>query len=141
QALNIAEVTDRNGNFLLRNVPEDAIVTVSFIGYITIEVKAAAQMGRIILRAQESQIEDVIVTGLRDIRRDAYTGNAVTVTQEEMMQVGQRNVADILQVFDPSFRIEVDNIMGSDPNTLPTFYIRGRSGIGVKALDEIDVSE
>src|SRR5690606_12654329 len=46
-----------------------------------------------------------------------------------------------LQVFDPSLRMEVNNIMGSDPNTLPEFYIRGRSGIGVKELDNIDISE
>lgn len=141
QNLNVAEVTDRNGHFVLRNIPENAIVVASFIGYIPTEVKAAPDMGRIVLRAQQAQIEDVIVTGLRDIRRDAYTGNAVTVTQEEMLQVGQRNIAEVLQVFDPSFRIEVNNIMGSDPNTLPTFYIRGRSGIGVKALDEVDISE
>ena len=40
-----------------------------------------------------------------------------------------------LQVFDPSLRIMKNNIMGSDPNTLPEFYVRGQSGIGVKELD------
>jgi len=31
--------------------------------------------------------------------------------------------------------------MGSDPNTLPEFYVRGRSGIGVKELDPQDISQ
>ena len=53
-----------------------------------------------------------------------------------------RNVIDALQVFDPSLRIMKNNLMGSDPNTLPEFYVRGRSGIaGVKELDALEASD
>ena len=31
--------------------------------------------------------------------------------------------------------------MGSDPNSLPEFYIRGRSGVGVMELDKDAVSQ
>ena len=47
----------------------------------------------------------------------------------------------VLQVFDPSLRIMKNNEMGADPNTLPEFYIRGRSGIGVMDLDKESLSE
>src|SRR5690606_11423081 len=97
--LNIADVTDRNGQFVIRNIPEDALISVSFIGYLTTEVKASPDLGRIILRLDQEEIDDVIVTGMRNIRREAYTGNAVTVTQEQIEQVNHRNVAEILQVF------------------------------------------
>ena len=34
------------------------------------------------------------------------------------------------------------NLMGSDPNTLPEFYVRGRSGItGVKELDALEATD
>lgn len=48
---------------------------------------------------------------------------------------------DVLQVYDPSLRIAVNNEMGSDPNSLPEFYIRGRSGVGVMELDKDAVSQ
>ena len=32
-------------------------------------------------------------------------------------------------MFDPSFRIITNNEMGSNPNAIPDFYIRGQSGI------------
>ena len=48
---------------------------------------------------------------------------------------------DALQVFDPSLRLMKNNAMGSDPNTLPEFYIRGQSGIGTKELDVQDISQ
>lgn len=45
-----------------------------------------------------------------------------------------------LQVFDPSLRIMENNEMGSDPNTLPEFYVRGRSGIsGVSELGGVAI--
>lgn len=46
----------------------------------------------------------------------------------------------VLQVFDPSVKLVVDDEMGSNPNKLPEFYIRGRSGIGVKELDRSDLT-
>ena len=62
-------------------------------------------------------------------------------SKEEILNVAPRNVIDALQVFDPSLRLMKNNAMGSDPNTLPEFYIRGQSGIGTKELDVADISQ
>mgnify|MGYP002570932929 CR=1 FL=1 len=52
------------------------------------------------------------------------------------MKVSPTNVISALQTFDPSFRIQTNDQWGSDPNSLPEMYIRGRSGIGIKELDK-----
>ena len=51
------------------------------------------------------------------------------------------SVLGALQVFDPSFRIAENNLMGSNPNNVPELYIRGRSGIGTTELDAESLSK
>lgn len=76
-----------------------------------------------------------MVTGYANIKKSSFTGTATQVKREDILKVSGRNVIDALQVFDPSLRIMKNNLMGSDPNTLPEFYVRGRSGIaGVKGV-------
>lgn len=80
-------------------------------------------------------LEDVVVTGYANIDKKSFTGNAVSVSKEELLKVSKSNVIQALQVFDPSFRIRENNKWGSDPNALPEVNIRGTSSTGVKALD------
>lgn len=61
--------------------------------------------------------------------------------QDELKKVASRNLIVALQNFDPSLRIQENSEWGSDPNALPEFYIRGRSGIGVKDLDRDNLSK
>lgn len=133
--------TDGSGKYNLL-LPANAVsLEITFLGYTTQKVNANLGVQKISLLPATTQMDDVVVTGYNTIKKESFTGNSIRVTQEELLRVGNRNVVDVLQVFDPSFRLEVNNIMGSDPNTLPEFYIRGRSGIGVKSLDAVDVSE
>lgn len=134
--------TDEQGNFSIQAKAKQTLI-FSYIGMESQEFKVVdpAKPLRIVLKPAEAAMKDVVVTGYSNIRKESFTGNSVKVDREQILKVSNRNVIDVLQVFDPSFRIEMNNLMGSDPNNMPKFYIRGRSGIGVKALDNIDVSE
>ena len=64
------------------------------------------------------------------------------MTKEDILKISLRNVIDVLQVFDPSLRVVKNNEMGSNPNALPEFYIRGRTGMdGVKQLDLLEAQQ
>ncbi|MEG0796979.1 MAG: carboxypeptidase-like regulatory domain-containing protein, partial [Odoribacter sp.] len=95
----------------------------------------------VVLSVQTESLEDVVVTGYANVRKESYTGNSVRIDGKDIMKVANRNIISALQVFDPSFRMMENNLMGSDPNTMPEFYIRGQSGVGVRELDVADVSE
>jgi TonB-linked SusC/RagA family outer membrane protein len=118
------------------------VLEISFVGYetTTYTIKNVSPVVYIVLKLSDKGMDEV-VTGYTKLRKESFTGNSIRVTQEELLKVGNRNVISALQVFDPSFRLEVNNVMGSDPNTLPEFYIRGRSGIGVKSLEQVDLSQ
>lgn len=139
-------VADINGLFEMTVPSKDLILVVSFVGMKTAEMNVAAikdieQLQTVVMKTDANQIEEVVVTGYGNVRKESFTGSSVTVTKEELMKVSPTNVIGALQVFDPSFRIQTNNQWGSDPNALPEMYIRGRSGIGIKELDKSELSK
>lgn len=121
--------TDANGMYAINVFPNDTL-KVSFVGYKTelVEIKGRTKVN-VKLTPEEMKMDEVVVTGYLNVRKESYTGTVTRVEGEELLKVGNRNVVSALQVFDPSFRIITNNEMGSNPNAIPDFYIRGQSGI------------
>lgn len=135
-----AATTD--GSFSFEVPAETKEVVASYIGYQNKFVKVSiGKPLQIFLEETSNSLNEVVVNGYSSVKRTSFTGNAVTVTKEDLLKVSTRNMIDVLQVYDPSLRISVNNEMGSDPNTLPEFYIRGRSGVGVMELDKNALSQ
>jgi TonB-linked SusC/RagA family outer membrane protein len=136
--------TDFDGTFTL-SFPskKNNKLIIRYLGYVeqTIEVR---ESGKLVIRLEEDEnlLSDVVVTGYANINKSSFTGTSTKVTKDEILKVSPRNVIDVLQVFDPSFRVMQNNTMGSDPNTLPEFYIRGKTSIdAVKQLDNLTATE
>lgn len=109
----------------------------TFIGMKMYEVKYNGQETiNVVLQEDKQEIEEVVVTGYTKLKKSSFTGNATTVTKDELLKANNQNVIAALQVFDPSFRIKENTIWGSDPNALPEFNIRGEGSIAMtKGLD------
>lgn len=126
--------TSADGLFGVALPADTATLVFTFVGMETREVKILPlKVGevrkdlRIVMKEDKIALEDVVVTGYANIKKSSFTGTATQVKREDILKVAGRNVIDALQVFDPSLRIMKNNLMGSDPNTLPEFYVRGRS--------------
>ena len=139
--------TDVNGKFrFVVPMSNEIYIEVSFLG---MKKQVHKVLGlpnpkpmRIVMLPETMGVDEVIVTGYANIRKESFTGAATTVTKEEILRISPRNVLDVLQVFDPSLRMVKNNEMGSDPNTLPEFYIRGRTGMdGVTQLDKLEAQQ
>ena len=144
----IGTATGTNGEFSLsfRNI-QNPVFVFSFIGMETQQIAYTPGKTylRITLREDARAIEDIVVTGYATIRKEGFTGTATTVSKSELLKVSPQNVMKALSAFDPSIKIIQNNAMGSNPNNISEYYIRGRSGISeIKELDQIsgdDVSE
>lgn len=136
-------VTDIDGRFSLEMVEGQSILQISFIGMKsqTVRINPDKKSYHIVLEEDQQEVEEVVVTGYANINKKSFTGTSVQVTGEQLMKASPNNIIQSLQLFDPSFRMMANNAMGSDPNTLPEFYIRGRSGIGNTALNINSISE
>lgn len=79
--------TDEQGRFLLRNVPDDATIVVSYIGYRERELAARADMGTIVLQASTAAIDAIeltVNTGYQTISRERATGSFGFITPEAL---------------------------------------------------------
>lgn len=134
-------ITDAAGRFTM-NVSLGDVLEITYVGKIEQKYTVKnAQPFTISMKNDAMALDEVVVTGYGDVKRSSYTGNAVTVSREQLLKASKTNVIKALQSFDPSFRIKENNQWGSDPNALPEVYIRGESGIGVKEMNKDQLSK
>jgi len=90
-------ITDLNGNFAL-NVQDNAILTVSYIGYITQEVAAGAQAElNITLREDALALDEVVVVGYGTMKKSDLTGSVVRVDLGGKEMAANVNLSQALQ--------------------------------------------
>ncbi len=138
--LNIGCATDIDGKFSLNvagNSEKGYVLEVSFIGMQTRTVKYTGQKNlNVILKPDKLQLDEVIVTGYQQLKKNAFTGNATVVTKNELLKTNNKNAIAALQAFEPSFRLKDQVVWGSDPNKLPEFTVRGESSFATsRGLD------
>lgn len=113
-------------------VEKGAEIVVTYLGYEPFRFtarKEGVQVIRMKLSQQKDTMQNVVVTGYQNIRKDNFTGTAVTVSGEDLKMVNPQNMLRSLQVFDPSFRVADNPLLGSDPNRLPNITVRGSTAL------------
>lgn len=138
----LGTVTDVNGEFAITlPVGQGHALLFSFVGMQAMEVKITEKNDyNIVMKEDVKALEDVVVTGYFNKNKDSFTGAEVTVKGDELRRVTTGNVLQALSIFDPSIRFE-DNIdIGSNPNRIADFTIRGNSGIGLTDFEKETVS-
>lgn len=80
--------------------------------------------------------EVVINTGVTTRTKESFTGAASVFTGTQLKAVGNRNLLQSLKSLDPAFIEVQNNLQGSNPNRLPTFEIRGRTGVNTLNLND-----
>lgn len=88
-------VADMDGNFKLQ-VPKNAVLIFSFIGYKTQELKAAAVM-KVTMKDDSHLMEEVVVVGYGTMKRSDITGSVVSVKAEDMQQTSASTMDQMLQ--------------------------------------------
>ena len=88
-------VTDFNGNFRL-DVKPGATLVVSYVGYVSQEIKAGDN-AHVILKEDGHVVNEVVVIGYGTQRREAVTGSVANIGGEKLNQVAATNAAQALQ--------------------------------------------
>ena len=124
--------TDIDGKYSI-TIPEDGKETVlmfTFVGMKPQEVRYAGQETlNVILTEEVAEMEEVVVNGYFTRKKESFTGVSKTFSGDELKTISTGNILNTLSVLDPSFTKVVNNEMGSDPNTIPDFEIRGSSSL------------
>ncbi|HEX6431675.1 MAG TPA: SusC/RagA family TonB-linked outer membrane protein, partial [Niastella sp.] len=80
-------------------------------------------------KARKDPLTDVVITGYQQIKKESYTGNAVTVSGEDLRRINPVNLMQSIQAFDPTFKVANNNLLGSNPNALPRVNVRGSTSL------------
>lgn len=89
--------TGAGGQFTMKNIPEDAILQISFMGYITKEVKANSNLLGVKLEQSTSKLDEVQVMAYGKTNRRLSTSNIVTVSAKDIEKQPVQNPLLALQ--------------------------------------------
>lgn len=129
----IGTATDIDGNFSL-NIPGNATLVVSFLGYIPQEMNVNNRTNINITLLEDVQaLEEVVVTGYGTQRKATLTGSISSVNSEELTITKNENVVNMLSGKMPGLRITQRTSQPGQYNTVidvrgfgePLFVIDG----------------
>ena len=132
----IGTVTDINGRFTLDCPTENSILRISFVGMEPIEIVARRNL-RIVLKSDNTELDEIIVTGYGVTRKSAFTGAASTVGSEV---VGNKTDANPIKALEGAVTgLQLNNESGQ-PGAPANIFIRGRNSLnsGTQPLYVVD---
>lgn len=89
--------TDEEGRYAIENVPADAVLVFSMVGYTTKEETAGTRTTiDVILEPTTSDLEEVVVVGYGTQRRETITGSVASVKSADLMKSPTVNVSNAL---------------------------------------------
>lgn len=119
-------VTSIDGTYSL-NVPEDATLVISFIGFLTEEVPVNSRsVIDISLMPDIMTMEEVVVVGYGTVKREDLTGSVAQVQMEKIQDIPANSVEGLLQGRVAGLQV---TSASQDPGAGSTVIIRGASSL------------
>lgn len=119
-------VTDIDGNFVLK-VNDNAIISISYIGYLTQNVKPQDNNVKVILEEDTKSLEEIVVVGFGTQKKVNMTGAVSSVTSQAFQSRPVQNASQALQGMVPGLNVSAS--LGG-VNAKPQLNIRGKTTIG-----------
>lgn len=128
----VCTVTDADGFYTFKIPVESTVLKFSYVGlapeYVHIGRGDGDVVRDVVLRS-ENHIDEVVVNGSFTRKANTFTGAVTTVKGDELRRIGNGNALQSMKNLDPSF-FQVENLStGSDPNTMPSYQMRGSSSL------------
>lgn len=95
---NNGTTSDFDGNFMLENIASDAVLQISFVGYITQEVAVNGKTKiNVVLVEDANSLEEVVVVGYGSKKKSLVTGAISSIKSEDMQNNGTTRVEQAIQ--------------------------------------------
>lgn len=135
EGTSVGVTTDAGGKYSLECPALSKLsLRFTFVGMTTQKVNVGErQEVNVVMEEDALEIDEVVVTGIYERKKESFTGSASTFKKEDLKMVGTQNLIQSLRTLDPAFVMMESNQFGSDPNKLPDIEIRGKTSvIGLK---------
>ncbi len=119
-------VTDLDGNYVLNNVPNNATLMFSYVGFSTQKVSVAGKSTiNVTLKEDNQRLEEVVVVGYGVQKKSDVTGALTRVGEKELNSRPVANAFEALQ----GKAAGVDITSSERPGTIGTVRIRGNRSL------------
>jgi TonB-linked SusC/RagA family outer membrane protein len=120
-------ITNIDGEYTLANVPENSMITISFVGYKSLTFAANDKtLANITLKEDSELIDEVVVVGYGVQKKRDVTGAMASVDAAKIASVPVTSASEALQGRASGVLVSQDNWA---PGTSPTVLIRGKRSI------------
>lgn len=118
----IGTITDMDGKFSLQ-VPDHAVLVISYVGYVPIEIKVGNQRTfSIVLREDSKSLDEVVVVGYGVQQKRDITGSIANIKGDNLKDLPVANLSNALQGKAAGVDIVSD---GGSPGAEPVIRVRG----------------
>lgn len=115
-------ITNAEGDYVLTNVPENAVIRFSCVGMITQEISAAGRSNIDVSLAEDAiGLEEVVAIGYQTVQKRDLTGATAVVNPTAALKVSAASLAESIQGLAPG--VTVRN--GGAPGQASVIEIRG----------------
>lgn len=118
-------ITDIDGKFSL-DVPAGAILSISYIGYLNIEVEATTEPMTIQMREDSQTLEEIVVVGYGVQKRESLTGSMQVIKNEKLQGTTTPSVENMLTGKAPGVYVSPGE---GQPGQAGKIVIRGKSTV------------
>ena len=90
-------ITDLDGKYVLQDVPENATLDISYVGYETLSLKASDKdLARITMREDTEKLDEVVVVGYGTQKKVSVTGSMASTKGSDLSKVPTPNITNTL---------------------------------------------
>ncbi len=145
-------ITDMEGKFVLRNVPNNAVIVVSYIGYSSQEIQITNQTSLNILLKEDMQVlDELVVIGYGVVRKSDLTGAVTSIKSEDLNKTATHSPVSALQGRAAGVSVIIDSGspeataeikirgIGTPNNTSPLYVVDGFPMSDIAYLNPNDV--
>lgn len=120
-------ITDIDGNYTLTNVPEDGVITFSYVGYRSQELKVGSKdLARVTLKEDSEILNEVVVVGYGTTKKVNLSGAVDQISSKDIENRIDGNTGQVLQGMIPNLNVSFNS---GAINSKATFDVRGVGSI------------
>lgn len=118
--------TDIDGNYMLTNVPSDASLVFSYVGFqpSTVKVNGRSSID-VVMEESSNTLDEVVVVGYGVTKKSDLTSSISTIKGSQINEVTVGNAMDALQGRVPGVQV----MSGGGPGTSPKVLVRGITSV------------
>lgn len=116
-------VTDIDGNFILSNLPENAVLQITYVGMKPQEVSTAGRSTiDVVMDVDVELLDEVVVVGYGTQRKSDVSGSVTTVSGDKLAKIPTANAETALQGMAPGLSV---NFGSGAAGSAATLQVRG----------------